>query len=607
MKLTKTPIIAGTSNIYFQCPSCQTKALVDVDNEVRRLLDIDYQDRFVCEECGEEFLGEVGYDLKPKFTKIADNVESATNTCGIAARPDQLKKLEDEVVSAATPPYRKREIIKSLQDKLITRCAKWFRDDFGHMDDSELAEFLPELGYNDLNDMFVVEVTLEDDGRIRAEVRAELSYDGLYDLGEACNPIVQKYDKEAYFDMDQPGIMSAYLDLDGVYGSVTNKINASTRSFEDWLYCKGVPVGEELSDDEYNSYYDQYEEELELMKDSVMSADRSGIHNIDSDVYAYLEELGDYLDDDYWAKVDALMDEFEISSADAQYYIYNFGSGKYNQSDSDVESSKSVSAAKNYGGAYDIDPESYSTREDLDELGYSVAELVSLDIGDTVEYAGAWIEPNNELTVDLKSSDYDSSVTLKVDMRKIRRPEYLIARYAERIADESAAQIREAMNAEERIESSTAINAGYWDEPEDDWIEVDDVTDVVEVDIDGTQITVTADGKYDWTEQEHDWAKDNEIDIPELGTWIALDEYRVEDDVWEMISDMLPEPQSEDRTYTVDGTIRLCYTVSGMLARADGSVREPDDDFGWGYQTMADDVDIEFNYEKSDVVSFHVE
>lgn len=534
MKLTKTSIIAGTSNIYFQCPSCQTKALVDVDNEVRRLLDIDYQDRFVCEECGEEFLGEVGYDLKPKFTKIADNVESATNTCGIAARPDQLKKLEDEVVSAATPPYRKREIVKSLQDKLINRCAKWFRDDFGHMDDSELTEFLPELGYNDINDMFVVEVTLEDDGRIRAEVRAELSYDGLYDLGEACNPIVQKYDKEAYFDMDQPGIMSAYLDLDGVYGSAKPIESAKVAAgFDEWLYQKGVQPYAELDDDEYSVYYDQYISEQKREDD--------------------------------------------------------------------------ITGARDYGGAYDIDPESYFTREDLDELGYSVAELVSLDIGDTVEYAGAWIEPNNELTVDLESSDYDSSVTLKVDMRKIRRPEYLIARYAERIADESAAQIREAMNTEERIESSTAINAGYWDEPEDDWIEVDDVTDVVEVDIDGTQITVTADGKYDWTEQEHDWAKDNEIDIPELGTWIALDEYRVEDDVWEMISDMLPEPQSEDRTYTVDGTIRLCYTVSGMLARADGSVREPDDDFGWGYQTMADAVDIEFNYEKSDVVSFHVE
>lgn len=482
MKLTNTPIIAGTSNIYFQCPSCQTKALVDVDNEVRRLLDIDYQDRFVCEECGEEFLGEVGYDLKPKFTKIADNVESATNTCGIAARPDQLKKLEDEVVSAAK------------------------------------------------------------------------NYGGAYDI-----------DPESYF---------------------TRIDSSSTR------------------DDDYYEYSFMVGDQLEWS--GLLGGQYQGVVTDVNDEYVTVDVMwtdkntGDTVTD---------TQKFEISTDPEGrecIIVWTYGSDAgyvYPPSNDYINSATGA----NYGGAYDIDPESYFTREDLDELGYSVAELVSLDIGDTVEYAGAWIEPNNELTVDLKFSDYDSSVTLKVDMRKIRRPEYLIVRYAERIADESAAQIQEVMNAEERIESSTAINAGYWDEPEDDWIEVDDVTDVVEVDIDGTQITVTADGEYDWTEQEHDWAKDNEIDIPELGTWIALDEYRVEDDVWEMISDMLPEPQSEDRTYTVDGTIRLCYTVSGMLARADGSVREPDDDFGWGYQTMADAVDIEFNYEKSDVVSFHVE
>ena len=903
MKIKKQQVQASVDNIiYFQCPACQTKALVDVDNEVRRLLDIDYQDRFVCEECGEEFLGEVGYDLKPKFTKIADNVESATNTCGIAARPDQLKKLEDEVVSAATPPYRKREIVKSLQDKLITRCAKWFRDDFGHMDDSELTEFLPELGYNDINDMFVVEVTLEDDGRIRAEVRAELSYDGLYDLGEACNPIVQKYDKEAYFDMDQPGIMSAYLDLDGVYGSVTNKINASTRSFEDWLYCKGVPVGEELSDDEYNSYYDQYEEERELMKDSVMSADRSGIHNIDSDVYAYLEELGDYLDDDYWAKVDALMDEFEISSADAQYYIYNFGSGKHKQSDPQSEyeyrknvylkrkhefetlgeddnndvlsreekmniakaemdkvNPKSVKSAKdatfkndkrlsttserykgylivldrggdgynvydkhreledagypskeaaknfidelvanddvysadavddiesefqridrsgtdeevaiaaimynpgttmreareilptlsedkikdyvdyyylrdlprstrieiwnnrknissssnvkasnddynpysfmvgdqlewsglyggqykgvvtnvndeyvtvevmwtaedsgdtiidtqqfeiatdpegreciivwtygsnagyvyppsndyinsatgaNYGGAYDINPESYFTREDLDELGYSVAELVSLDLDDTVEYAGAWIEPNNELTVELKSTDYDSSVTLKVDMRKIRRPQDLTAKYAQRVADESIKQFKDWYQDEEVINSSEAIDAQYrsWYEPDDDdYIDVDEVEDVVEIELDGTQVRISPDQFDDFVDKEHKWAKYVEIEIPDFSTWVTVPPYQVEDDVWDMIADMLPEPTNEEKVYTLYGEVRLCYRVSNVIAEELEPIREPEGDYGYNYETYTDDAEIEFIRDKSQVVSLRVE
>ena len=761
MKIKKQQVQAAMDNIiYFQCPACQTKALVDVDNEVRSLLDVDYQDRFVCEECGEEFLGEIGYDMKPEFTKITDDIESATNTCGVAVRPDQLKKLEDEVVSAATPPYRKREIIKSLQDKLITRCAKWFRDDFGHMDDSELAEFLPELGYNDINDMFVVEVTLEDDGRIRAEVRAELSYDGLYDLGDACNPIVQKYDKEAYFDMDQPGIMSAYLDLDGVYGSVTNKINASTRSFEDWLYCKGVPVGEELSDDEYNSYYDQYEEELELMKDSVMSADRSGIHNIDSDVYAYLEELGDYLDNDYWAKVDALMDEFQISSPDAQFYIYNFSSGKYKQSDPQSEyeyrknvylkrkhefetlgeddnndvlsreekmniakaemdkvNPKSVKSAKdatfkndkrlsttserykgylivldsggdgynvydkhreledagypskeaaknfidelvanddvysadavddiesefqridrsgtdesdagyvyppsndyinsatgaNYGGAYDIDPESYFTREDIDELGYSVAELVSLDLDDTVEYAGAWIEPNNELTVELKSADYDSSVTLKVDMRKIRRPQDLTAKYAQRVADESIKQFKDWYQDEEAINSSEAIDAQYrsWYEPDDDdYIDVDEVEDVVEIDLDGTQVRISPDRSDDFVDKKHEWAEDVDIEIPDFSTWVTVPPYQVEDDVWDMITDMLPEPTNEEKIYTLYGEVRLCYRVSNVFAEELEPIREPEGDYGYNYETYTDDAEIEFIRDKSQVVSLRVE
>lgn len=677
MKITKQKVLAAVGNIiYFQCPACQTKALVDVDNEVRSLLDVDYQDRFVCEECGEEFLGEIGYDMKPEFTRITDDIESATNTCGIAARPDQLKKPEDEVVSAATPPYRKREIIKSLQDKLINRCAKWFRDDFGHMNDSELAEFLPELGYNDLNDMFVVEVTLEDDGRIRAEVRAELSYDGLYDLGEACNPIVQKYDKEAYFDMDQPGIMSAYLDLDGVYGSVTNKINASTRSFEDWLYCKGVPVGEELSDDEYNSYYDQYEEELELMKDSVMSADRSGIHNIDSDVYAYLEELGDYLDNDYWAKVDALMDEFEISSPDAQFYIYNFSSGKYKQSDPQSEyeyrknvylkrkhefetlgeddnndvlsreekmniakaemdkvNPKSVKSAKyatfkndkrlstsndyinsatgaNYGGAYDIDPESYFTREDLDELGYSVAELVSLDLDDTVEYAGAWIEPNNELTVELKSADYDSSVTLKVDMRKIRRPQDLTAKYAQKIANESLKQFKDWYQDEEVINSSEAIDAQYrsWYEPDDDdYIDVDEVEDVVEIDLDGTQVRISPDRLDDFVDKEHEWAEYVDIEIPDFNTKVTVPPYQVEDDVWDMITDMLPEPTNEEKVYTLYGEVRLCYRVSNVFAEELDPIREPEGDYGYNYETYTDDAEIEFIRDKSQVVSLRIE
>ena len=663
MKIKKQPVQASVDNIiYFQCPACQTKALVDVDNEVRRLLDIDYQDRFVCEECGEEFLGEVGYDLKPKFTKIADNVESATNTCGIAARPDQLKKLEDEVVSAATPPYRKREIIRSLQDKLINRCAKWFRDDFGHMDDSELAEFLPELGYNDINDMFVVEVTLEDDGRIRAEVRAELSYDGLYDLGEACNPIVQKYDKEAYFDMDQPGIMRAYLDLDGVYGSVTNKINSGSGKYKqsdpqsEYEYRKNVYLKrkhefETLGEDDNNDVLSR-EEKMNIAKaemdkvnpKSVKSAkdatfkndkrlsttserykgylivlDRGGDGYNVYDKHRELEDAGYPSKEAAKNFIDELVANDDVYSADAvddiESEFQRIDRSGTDESDAGYvypPSNDYINSATgaNYGGAYDIDPESYFTREDLDELGYSVAELVSLDLDDTVEYAGAWIEPNNELTVELKSTDYDSSVTLKVDMRKIRRPQDLTAKYAQRVADESIKQFKDWYQDEEAINSSEAIDAQYrsWYEPDDDdYIDVDEVEDVVEIDLDGTQVRISPDQFDDFVDKEHKWAKYVEIEIPDFNTWVTVPSDQVEDDVWDMIADMLPEPTDEEEIYTLYGEVRLCYRVSNVFAEELDPIREPEGDYGYNYETYPDDAEIEFIRDKSQVVSLRVE
>lgn len=663
MKIKKQQVQASVDNIiYFQCPACQTKALVDVDNEVRSLLDVDYQDRFVCDECGEEFLGEVGYDLKPKFTKIADNVESATNTCGIAARPDQLKKLEDEVVSAATPPYRKREIVKSLQDKLINRCAKWFRDDFGHMDDSELTEFLPELGYNDINDMFVVEVTLEDDGRIRAEVRAELSYDGLYDLGEACNPIVQKYDKEAYFDMDQPGIMSAYLDPDSVYGSITNKINfgsekhkqsdpQSEYEYRKNVYLKRKHEFETLGEDDNNDVLSR-EEKMNIAKaemdkvnpKSVKSAkdatfkndkrlsttserykgylivlDRGGDGYNVYDKHRELEDAGYPSKEAAKNFIDELVANDDVYSADAvddiESEFQRIDRSGTDESDAGYvypPSNDYINSATgaNYGGAYDIDPESYFTREDLDELGYSVAELVSLDLGDTVEYAGAWIEPNNELTVELKSTDYDSSVTLKVDMRKIRRPQDLTAKYAQRVADESIKQFKDWYQDEEAINSSEAIDAQYrsWYEPDDDdYIDVDEVEDVVEIDLDGTQVRISPDRSDDFVDKKHEWAEDVDIEIPDFSTWITVPPYQVEDDVWDMITDMLPEPTNEEKVYTLYGEVRLCYRVSNVIAEELDPIREPEGDYGYNYETYTDDAEIEFIRDKSQVVSLRVE
>ena len=70
----------------------------------------------------------------------------------------------------------------------------------------------PNFGFeeDEINEYSVVEVT-EKDGSIKVEVRAELDYDGLIELCQALNPVVEKYDKNAYFEPFAPGIIDAYI------------------------------------------------------------------------------------------------------------------------------------------------------------------------------------------------------------------------------------------------------------------------------------------------------------------------------------------------------------------------------------------------------------
>jgi len=51
----------------------------------------------------------------------------------------------------------------------------------------------------------------EGDNYIKVEVRAELDYDDMMDLSTKLDKILRDYDKNAYFDKEEPGIMSAYL------------------------------------------------------------------------------------------------------------------------------------------------------------------------------------------------------------------------------------------------------------------------------------------------------------------------------------------------------------------------------------------------------------
>lgn len=45
----------------FMCPKCFNKTVYDADRDVNRLLDVENGDTFICDECGSEFEGSLGY------------------------------------------------------------------------------------------------------------------------------------------------------------------------------------------------------------------------------------------------------------------------------------------------------------------------------------------------------------------------------------------------------------------------------------------------------------------------------------------------------------------------------------------------------------------
>lgn len=77
-----------------------------------------------------------------------------------------------------------------------------------------------------------VDVIFTEDNQLRIEVGAEVSYDDMWIIKEALDPIIQEVDENSYFDMEDSGLLSAYLDCSNCVESTSSiqsksKISAS--------------------------------------------------------------------------------------------------------------------------------------------------------------------------------------------------------------------------------------------------------------------------------------------------------------------------------------------------------------------------------------------
>lgn len=77
---------------------------------------------------------------------------------------------------------------------------------------SKLKEVMmsTNFGYSESEVEEYSSVTIEG---CRVTVRAEVSYSSLGEIMEALNPIIQKLDKNSYFDPERPGILIAVVEV----------------------------------------------------------------------------------------------------------------------------------------------------------------------------------------------------------------------------------------------------------------------------------------------------------------------------------------------------------------------------------------------------------
>lgn len=177
----------------------------------------------------------------------------------------------DAIYSSTTSdiiPKLKEELKSAVTDTMLS-------EDFGFYE-------------NEVEQYSAVDVYVKDNS-IVCEIRAEVSFDGLMELCDKCNPVVEKYYKDAYFDPEEPGIATAYIPINDITGGIT--------AMEDSMI--DPPDYEEP-----DVFDEEFELEIDLtgvvvkVEDDTLDLDESSIEiTPDSGDDDFVNDYGMYIDD----------------------------------------------------------------------------------------------------------------------------------------------------------------------------------------------------------------------------------------------------------------------------------------------------------------------
>ena len=229
---------------------------------------------------------------------------------------------DDDIYSSTTSdiiPKLKAELKSAVTDTMLS-------EEFGFSE-------------NEVEQYSAVDVYMKDNN-IVCEIRAEVSFDGLIELCDNCNPVVEKYYKDAYFDPEEPGIATAYIPINNVTGAIT--------AVEDSMLEPPEPKEYDEITEEFEIEVDLSGVVIELDEDSWEYEDNSYKFAANEDGKDYRSEYGVYVDDTAGVveKIDELIEKdipigtgrFELSGY--VYLVYDvkgIDSDKDYYSDGDYE------------------------------------------------------------------------------------------------------------------------------------------------------------------------------------------------------------------------------------------------------------------------------
>lgn len=189
-----------------------------------------------------------------KIVKSSCSSKRKVRTCTFSPQVNIKNKRTavqtEQDVNAAHSEAKLQDLINDIKSNIYTKV--------------KAVATSPEFGFdeNEVDDYFFVETSATEIGEdhheaIRVEVRGEVSYEGLEDLMEALNPIIESYDSYAYFEPVEPGIIEAYVSVNQVDMSIYGATASPDHMFYDYhgkrfsVHDNSSEIGEDNIDDVY--------------------------------------------------------------------------------------------------------------------------------------------------------------------------------------------------------------------------------------------------------------------------------------------------------------------------------------------------------------------